>query len=226
MLPPGVLPKMPKRHGSSQNICVHNYNALQRDLLDRYLEELYLWNARVNLTSVPQAEAWSKHIDESVALLEAVNFAQGASVADLGTGAGLPGIPIAVVRPDLAMTLVESDMRKAGFLDHVLGLLGLPCVVANMRVEELGRGLLRESFDVVLTRAAFPPGLVPEMALPLAKVGGMVVAVERDAEAAASEMLASCQECGGDVERAESGVVVIRKVSATPERYPRRRPKQ
>jgi 16S rRNA (guanine527-N7)-methyltransferase len=204
---------------------VHNYSVSERRLLELYLEELYRWNARVNLTSVAKDEAWSKHIEESVAMLEATEFRTGGLVVDLGSGAGLPGIPMVMVRPDLRMTLVESDTRKAAFLNHVLGLLSVEAEVLTTRVEELGRGYLRESFDVSVTRAAFAPLLVPEMGLPMVRIGGAVVAAGAYSDAEAHEIAVLSSLCGGELEKVADGGVVIRKVSPTPAHYPRRRPK-
>ena len=112
----------------------------QRPALTLFLDELARWNARINLTSVPAPEGWRRHIDESVELLEAAAPPTGAAIVDVGSGAGIPGAVMAILRPDLRVTLLEADTRKAAFLDHVIGLLGLSGVtVSNVRAEDAGR---------------------------------------------------------------------------------------
>src|SRR5262245_23890188 len=88
----------------------------QRALLERWLAEMYRWTERVNLTAVAAEEAWERHVLESLRLLDAAKPAPGSRVVDVGSGGGAPGVPIAIVRPDLHVTLVDADRRKAAFL--------------------------------------------------------------------------------------------------------------
>jgi 16S rRNA (guanine527-N7)-methyltransferase len=162
----------------------------QRRLLERHLDELETWNRRLNLTAVPRARAWAKHVDESLTLLEAMAPAPGWRVVDIGAGAGIPGVVVAVVRPDLTVLLVEADRRKAGFLVHVAGLLDLENVtVAARRAEEVGRDPEhRAAYDAVISRAAAPPPLLVDLAVPLLRAGGSLWALVSDAPAAAAGM--------------------------------------
>jgi len=157
----------------------------QRALLERHLDELDRWTRRLNLTSVPRDRAWDRHVGETVALLDAAALAEGSRCADLGSGGGIPGVVVAVLRPDVSMTLVESDRRKAGFLVHVCGLLELANVsVAARRAEELGADPVHhEAYDVVLSRAAAPPPLLWRLSAPLLRPGGTLWALVSDADA-------------------------------------------
>jgi 16S rRNA (guanine527-N7)-methyltransferase len=174
---------------------------------------------------VPPAEAWDRHIGEALELLAAVRLGEGARVVDVGSGAGIPGIPIAVVRPDLEMVLCDSDQKRAGFLGHVAALLGLDGVrVAAVRAEELGRTAgAREAFDAAVSRATAAPPVLCELCLPLLRTGGRLAALVRDATASAEACAAAAAACGGgEPEAATPGVLVVTKQRPTPDAYPRR----
>lgn len=150
---------------------------------------------------------------------------QGARVADVGSGAGIPGIPMAVVRPDLELVLCDSDHKRAGFLGHVAELLGLDGVrVAAVRAEELGRTAgAREAFDGAVSRATAAAPALCELCLPLLRIGGRLAALVRDAPAAAELCAGASAACGGGrPEAAAPGVLVVTKVAPTPDAYPRR----
>ncbi len=160
----------------------------QRRALDRYLDELDLWNRRLNLTAVPRDRAWDRHVAESTRLLAAAHLAEGSRCADLGSGAGIPGVIVAILRRDVALTLIEADRRKAGFLVHVCGLLELDNVtVAARRAEEMAADPShRERYDAVLSRAAAPPLRLCTLALPLLLPGGALWALVSDEDAQAA----------------------------------------
>ncbi len=196
-----------------------------RARLRAYLDELARWNQRVNLTAIPPEQAWDKHVVESAELLRLCDPPRDGRVVDVGAGGGVPGIPMAVLRGDLRVTLVESDQRKAGFLTHVAGALGLDNVsVLARRAEEMARdAALRESFDLAVSRALAPPPVMCELTLPLVRVGGAAAALVGDAVAAAAESAQAAALCGGGEPRAVApGVLLVAKVAATPGQYPRR----
>ncbi|HEY7926419.1 MAG TPA: 16S rRNA (guanine(527)-N(7))-methyltransferase RsmG [Candidatus Dormibacteraeota bacterium] len=161
----------------------------QRRLLNRHLDELEWWNRRLNLTAVPRERAWERHVEESLALLEAMAPAAGWQVVDIGSGGGIPGLVIAIMRPDLAVTLVESDQRKAGFLVHASGLLELANVtVAARRAQEMGRHPDHAArYDAVVSRAAAPPPLIIQLSMPLLRSSGSLWALVSDAATAARD---------------------------------------
>jgi 16S rRNA (guanine527-N7)-methyltransferase len=193
--------------------------------LDAYLDELAGWSAHLNLTTIPREHMWSRHVDEVLDLLEVAAPAQRSRVVDIGSGGGVPGIVIAIVRPDLRVTMLEADQRKSGFLVHVAGLLSLSAVeVDAARAEDAGRRAgTRETFDLATSRAAAPADVLCELALPLLRVGGSLYALVTDAPGTLGLCAAAAAACGGGEPQALSdGVLHVDKVAATPAEYPRR----
>jgi 16S rRNA (guanine527-N7)-methyltransferase len=193
----------------------------QRRLLERYLDELDLWNRRLNLTSVPRERAWERHVGEALTLLEAADLAEGSRCADLGSGGGIPGVVVAILRPDVSVTLIESDQRKAGFLVHVSGLLDLGNVtVAARRAEELARHPLhRESYDTVVSRAAAPPPLLWRLSMPLLRAGGVLWALVSDSDAEAAVAVLS-RDSEAAAHQPAPGVLSVEKLPPTAEDSP------
>src|SRR5216683_2311008 len=132
-------------------------------------------------------------VEDSLALLP---FLDGIStLVDVGSGGGMPGIPLQLVRPELAVTLVEADRQKAAFLEHAAARLGIAVTVVSERAEDVGRGSLRDSFDAACCRALASLPAAVELCLPLVRVGGRLLALrtEPDVEAAAE----ACRLLGG-----------------------------
>jgi 16S rRNA (guanine527-N7)-methyltransferase len=189
----------------------------QRHLLNRHLDELDRWNRRLNLTTVPRDRAWDRHVVETLALLDRAVLPTGCRCADLGSGGGVPGLVIAILRPDLSMTLVESDRRKVGFLVHVCGLLDLANVtVVAQRVEEMARDPLHhEAYDAVVSRAMAPPPLLWTLAKPLLRLGGTLWALVSDGDAVAAVTTLSGDPTARP-ERAAQGVLAVKKLAPAP----------
>ena len=158
-------------------------------------------------------------------------------MADVGSGGGLPGIPIKIVRPDLATTLVESTGKKAGFLQHAVDDLGLRGVaVENTRVEDLGRTAThRGAYDVVTCRAVARLSVVAEYCVPLLKTGGCAIAMKgrldpeelAEGQGALDALGAKVAEITrvpmlSEVGEKERNLVILEKTRETPARYPRR----
>lgn len=123
------------------------------EALAAFLGEILRWNRVHNLTAITDPEAMiRRHVIESLALRPLL---QGRRVADVGSGAGVPGIPLAIAEPDRHFTLIESRGKRAAFLQHVQGLLGLVNVaVEHRRVEEMNDA---GTFDTLLARAVAAP---------------------------------------------------------------------
>jgi len=169
-------------------------------------------------------------IDDSLVLVEHLGAAH--NLVDVGSGAGLPGLPIKIVRPDLHVTLIEADQAKAAFLVHACAALALEHVeVVARRAEDAGRDpAMREAFDVAVARALAPLPVLVELCMPLVRVGGRLLAQKTEGEDVA-EASTAIGLLGGElsgVVRAPSSartagtIVVIDKVRPTPARYPRR----
>lgn len=196
----------------------------QRSQLEDYLVELDRWNRRTNLTAVPAADRWRRHIVEALHLARTLQIADGATLIDVGSGPGIPGLVIAVARPDVRVTLLDSDSHKTGFLTHVAGVLGLAAlVVVNQRAEVAAHDPgLREQFDVATARALAPPAVLCELTLPFVRVGGTAAALVIDAPGLARDAAAAAVQLGGGDPEVISGVLLVPKAAPTPARYPRR----
>jgi len=209
--------------------------AQQITAFQTYYEELEAWNQRVNLTGIAGLEAVQiKHFLDSLTCLLAFPPGSGQKVIDVGSGAGFPGLPIRIVRPDIQLTLLEAVGKKTDFLHHIVDRLGLSEVtVVTGRAEDAGRDPQhREQYDVALARAVAELRILAEYTLPFCRVGGLVIAPKR---AAIDEELASAARAiatlGGAL-RARVPIelpgveprqlVVLDKIAPTPARYPRR----
>ncbi len=168
-------------------------------------------------------------VEDCLVLLEHLGPAH--RVVDVGSGGGLPGLPLKIARPDLSMTLVEADQNKAAFLVQACSKLGLDVEVVAKRAEELGHEpRLREAFDLAVARALAPTPVLVELCLPLVRVGGRLLAQKTDKEElAAAERAISL--LGGSLEavvaapsnaRRAGTVMIVSKVRPTPAAYPRR----
>lgn len=202
---------------------------------ERYASELIERNTSVNLTAITApADIAHKHFLDSWTAFGARRWTGSERVIDVGSGAGFPGLALRIVKPGLRVTLVESVGKKARFLEDVSALLGLSDVeVRNERAEVLGRER-RERYDVATARAVGTLGQVIEYLLPFLRVGGDALIWKGRLEQELPGARAAAAATGGDIARivttAELGVgdvlpgrslVVVRKVRATPERYPR-----
>ena len=178
------------------------------------------------LVSRPAAEL----IADSLVLVEHID--EGERVVDVGSGGGLPGLALKIARPDLSMTLVESDRAKAAFLVRACASLGLQGVeVVSDRAERVGQDpRYREGFDVAVARALAPMRVLAELCLPLVRVGGRLLAQKTETEDVDGAGRA-IESMGGVLNRIAAApssarrsgtIVIVDKVRATPAAYPRR----
>ena len=167
-------------------------------------------------------------VEDSLALLP--HLGPAIRLVDVGSGGGMPGLPLQLARPELQVTLVEADRRKAAFLEHAAARLGLAVTVLAERAETVGQGPLRETFDAACSRALAALPVAAELCLPLVRVGGRMLALRTDAEDPRAAAGALGRLGGGEPELApapsrlrERGVVVVvPKLAPTPAEYPRR----
>lgn len=145
----------------------------------RYHQLLADWNTRINLTGdTGFATSLDRHYLDSLAPLRYGQlFSPGASLIDVGSGAGFPGLPLAIARPDLQVTLLDSLQKRIGFLQAVVQELGLTNVrLIHSRAEDGGRdSALREQFDLAVARAVAPLPVLCELLLPFVRVGGRMI---------------------------------------------------
>ena len=201
--------------------------------LEDYAVFLADYNEHVNLTAITDGDGiLKKHFLDSL-LLEAqcrAYLPEGGRLLDIGSGAGFPGVPLALVRPDLDITLMDALQKRIVFLELLRDKLGLRYAAIHGRAEQLGRdGAYREQFDVVTARAVAALPTLAEYSLPLVKVGGWWLAMKGPNEAV-DPALAAIGTLGGKLvetlrttlpDGEERAVYVVKKVAATPTKYPR-----
>jgi 16S rRNA (guanine527-N7)-methyltransferase len=205
----------------------------QIDQFTTYADELRSWNERVNLTAISDpSQVIARHFLDSLRC--ALSWGEPPQrLVDVGAGAGFPGLPLKIVRPELRLTLVESVAKKAIFLQHLVGVLGLSDVeIIVARAEAVGRDVAqRERYDVAVARAVAELRVLAEYCLPLCRVGGRFLApkgiqVEGEVQAAQAAIAA----LGGRLLAVEvvqlpavepRSLVVVEKVAPTPPTYPR-----
>lgn len=204
-----------------------------RTKLLAYLDAILTINERLNLTAVrDREEAIARHLDESLELTpfieSIVGGIKGARLVDVGTGGGFPGVPLAAALPELRVELIEAREKKARAVEEALKAAGLPALPVHAeRVETLGRGELRERFDIAVARALADLPTLLELTLPLVRVGGALLAIKGErAEEELSRSARALRELGGElrsIERIPSATLLrIEKIAPTPKRYPRR----
>ncbi len=187
-----------------------------------YVRLLRDWHGVVGRGEDPQAL-----VADSLALLPHLGSAR--TLIDVGTGGGMPGIPLKLAAPELAVTLLEADHRKTAFLAHAAARLGIDVEIVSERAEVAAHGPLRERFDAATSRALAALPVAAELCLPFVRVGGRWLAMAADADVEAARP--AFEEVGGatpDVVSAASAVrergvvVMVGKARPTPDRYPRR----
>lgn len=201
--------------------------------LDLYAERLIETNRRFNLTAVTDPdEVTVKHFADSLVLLGKTEIPAGASLLDVGTGAGFPGLALKLARPDLQVAFLDGTRKKLGFISSVLEETGLAGETLHLRAEEAGKQpKYREKFDFVTARAVADMAVLVEYCLPFVRAGGLFLAMK---SAAAEEEIQNAagavRQLGGKteqnllfdlVENTPRRIVFVRKISQTPPKYPR-----
>lgn len=188
-----------------------------------------------NLTSVSgEEDIVNFHFRDSLDLLAFPEFEKAENIVDVGSGAGFPGLPLAVARPDKTFSLLESTSRKCDFIDYAARLLGLGNVISlRSRAEDAARSDFRDHFDLAVARAVGPLPVVIEYVLPLLKIGGIAL-LQRGSREQQDEISAShaATLLGGKLEQIKQShpypdsknlhIWVFSKLRPTPERFPRR----
>lgn len=203
---------------------------------DLYARDLAEWNEHTNLTAITEPGAVQvRHFLDSLSIAQVARCYPGMRIIDVGTGAGFPGLPLAIAFPGVQVTLLEATGKKITFLDHVIQALGLSGLdTLHARAEDAGHiSGRRAAYDLVLARSVARLPALAEYLLPLAKVGGRCIAMKGETAAAeAVDAKRALSLLGGRVEKIEPiklpdvldthYLVVIEKIAATPSAYPRK----
>jgi 16S rRNA (guanine527-N7)-methyltransferase len=232
----GIIGPMEKLTHHAKNILGMRLTAGQLNALETYERELLDWNTRFNLTAIRDTPGIHiKHFLDSLTCLLALRETPVERLVDVGTGAGFPGIPLKIIFPAMQLTLVESIGKKVEFCRHVAQTLKLDNVeVIQERIEVVGQSPVhRERYDWAVARSVAMLPTLSEYLLPLVRVGGRVLAMKGEsgpAEAHASER--AMRILGGHLRQLipvtlpgvaeDRYLVVVDKVAATPNAYPRR----
>lgn len=206
----------------------------QYEQFQKYFELLVEWNEKMNLTAITDESGVAlKHFADSLSLLNFVDIPQNSSLADVGTGAGFPGVVLKIARPDIKLTLIDSLNKRLVFLGEVCAQLGIEAKLIHSRAEDGARDeKLRESFDFAVSRAVARMNVLSEYCLPYVKVGGVFCAMKgAQANEEFKESLNAINTLGGKLENkyffelpengGERAIAVVRKVRNTPQKYPR-----
>ncbi|MDP1808557.1 MAG: 16S rRNA (guanine(527)-N(7))-methyltransferase RsmG [Actinomycetota bacterium] len=207
----------------------------QLEAFNKYQKKLAAANKTANLTALPEDKYIEGHFIDSLTLCLTGKLKEGQKVADIGTGAGFPGVPVKIVRPRIELHLIEANKKKADFLERLAVELGLKGVfVHRLRAEEAGRQpQLRGQMDVVMARAVASLPVLLEYALPLCRVGGWFLAMKGPKLSEETEAsVRAALKLGGRIDstiapfeptgEAKKVIVLVQKVEETGGRYPRR----
>ena len=212
------------------------YGEERTSMLVEYMDMILEKNQYINLTSVrDRDEALQKHIADSLSCDFMEEYEAAENVIDIGTGAGFPGVPLAIVSPDKKFTLVDSLNKRLRIIDELTGELGIKNVTTvHGRAEDVGKSKEhREQYDICVSRAVASLDVLCEWCLPLVKKGGYFVAykgenVSRETEDAANAIkllggkIAEIRKVQTEEESISGHVLVmIKKVKNTPSKYPR-----
>lgn len=204
------------------------YTPGQLALCEEYFALVNEANAHMNLTRITdEAQAASQHFADAARLLSFFDMPSGCLMIDIGAGAGFPGIPLKILRPDIDLTLLDSSGKKTDFIKTAAASIGVDVAVLCARAEEAASTHLRESFDVALSRALAPLHMLLELCVPFLRVGGTLAAWKGESyEEEISEASGALGTLGCVVGSTHfigpGAIILIQKQKPTPDIYPRR----
>lgn len=211
-------------------------SAEQLKQFDLYYDELVSWNEKMNLTGITEREqVYTKHFYDSISLAFFLDMNEIKNLADIGSGAGFPGIPLKICFPHLKLTIVDSLNKRISFLQHICTTLKLTDVqLIHGRAEDIARQYThRDAYDLVTARAVARQSLLNEFCLPFTRKDGIFAAMKgSDPSEELAEAKYSLKELRAELSKVESfslpveesarHIVLIRKTGATPAKYPRK----
>ena len=201
-----------------------------------YMKLLQEWNENINLTAIVEDEdIIKKHFIDSIKAFSRDEFKNASTLIDVGTGAGFPGLPIAIMRDDITVTLLDSLNKRVNFLNTVINKLGLSNVTTiHSRAEDGARdNKLREKFDIATSRAVANMSVLSELCLPYVKIGGSFIALKGPSvEQEINESRGAIKILGGElidicevnIEDTElrHKLVIVKKIKQCSKVYPRK----
>lgn len=201
-----------------------------------YKRLLQEWNEKINLTAITEdEEVIKKHFIDCIKAFTSDEFKKAKTLIDVGTGAGFPGMPIAIMRDDLDVTLLDSLNKRINYLDQVVATLGLKNVTTiHSRAEDGARNKeLREKFDIATSRAVANMCVLAEFCMPYVKVGGYFIALKgpnvteeldsaKNAIGTLGGKLVDVVEVNIEGTDLKHNLVIVKKVKETPKTYPRK----
>lgn len=205
----------------------------QCEMFDAYASLLAEWNQKINLTAITDPDGMvTKHFADSLTLLAANDMKEGSRLIDVGSGAGFPGLPAKIMRPDINITLLDSTNKRINFLNTVAKELGLDISAVHGRAEELANTPEhREKYDYATARAVAQLNQLCEYCLGFVKVGGSFISLKGPSAAQEGESAKNAiSKMGGKLSEivpynladgSQRMVVIIKKISQTPTNYPR-----
>lgn len=219
-----------------ENLLVESFNIQNKSTLESlytYYEMLYETSKVMNLTTIVELEeAYVKHFYDSLLMSNVVDLNENLTIADIGTGAGFPGLVLKIVYPNLNVTLVEPLSKRCKFLQSVIDKLELKDIkIVNDRAENAVK-IYRESFDIVTARAVASLNILAEICTPFVKVNGLFIALKGNSYQ--EEIDNACNAVGKlkvklskkylfklPLEMGERAILVYKKYENTPKSYPR-----
>jgi 16S rRNA (guanine527-N7)-methyltransferase len=208
-------------------------SAEQKEKFEIYRNFLLYWNEKVNLTAISSDEGIIiKHFLDSAFAAKYVPLSKRQKLADIGSGAGFPSVPLKIMYPGLDITLVDSLNKRIVFLQSLLDTLGLKGKALHIRAEDAAQSpLYREKFDLVSARAVARMNILCEYCLPFVMPGGLFIALKGfEIEAELEEARSAVKTLGGQFEALEKfqlsesekrSIILIKKISQTSSKYPR-----
>ena len=212
-----------------KDFCPLDEEAVKR--LEKYADLLVEWNEKINLTAIVDPEGIAvKHFLDCLMIFKYIDIPRGASVIDIGTGAGFPGVVMKIARPDIKLTLMDSLQKRINFLDTVCDDLGLEVTTVHSRAEDI-KPQMREGYDFAVARAVANMRVLSEYCIPFVKVNGSFIAMKG---ASAAEEMKEAEKAiktlGGEIKAfdrfdlldvGERGIINVKKISQTLTKYPR-----
>lgn len=215
---------------------IERYGEEKTDKLVKYMDMILEKNEHINLTAVrDRDEAFQKHIADSISCDLMEEYERAESVIDIGTGAGFPGVPLAVVSPDKKFTLVDSLNKRLRIIDELISEIGINNVeTLHARAEDVGQNPnYREKYDICVSRAVASLDVLCEWCLPLVKLNGYFIAykgenVSRETDDArkainvlGGKIIETRMVAADDEDISGHVLLIIKKVKETPKKYPR-----